>query len=90
MNNIKYIEYYLDIIFKVIPKCNRPYKLMRILTIDDEKNKTILVWLVLFQLWILFPILIFSNIHELFDFIQYILHMDYEKALEKVIRNNIT
>ena len=48
MKKTEYIEYFIDITFKVILKCYRPYKLLTIATIDNDNIKTILVGFVLF------------------------------------------
>ena len=48
MKNPLYNEYFLDITFKIIPKCYRPYKLLTIASIDKENSKTILICFVLF------------------------------------------
>ena len=48
LKNTLYNEYFLDITFKIIPKCYRPYKLLTIVSIDKENNKTILICFILF------------------------------------------
>lgn len=39
----EYIEYFLDITFKIIPKYQWPYKLMTFSALDNKQNKAILV-----------------------------------------------
>ena len=48
LKNTLYNEYFLDITFKIIPKCYRPYKLLTIASIDKESGKTILICFILF------------------------------------------
>ena len=49
MKNNNYIEYFINITFKIIPKCYRPYKLMSIASIDYDNKKTVLIGFVLFK-----------------------------------------
>ena len=48
MKNPLYNEYFLDIKFKIIPKCYRSYKLLVITSNDKENTKTILICFILF------------------------------------------
>ena len=48
MKNRLYNEYFLDIKFKIIPKCYRSYKLLTIASNDKENSKTILICYVFF------------------------------------------
>ena len=48
MKNRLYNEYFLDIKFKIIPKCYRSYKLLVITSNDKENSKTIFIRFVLF------------------------------------------
>ena len=48
MKNRLYNEYFLDIKFKIIPKCYRSYKLLVITSNDKENTKTILICFILF------------------------------------------
>ena len=43
LNNIPLEEFFIDITFKTIPKCYRPYKAMIIATIDNKNSKTLLI-----------------------------------------------
>lgn len=49
-----YYEYFIDINFKIVPKCYSPYKLMIIAPRDNKENRTILIGFVFFILWILY------------------------------------
>ena len=35
--NNNYPEYFIDITFKIVPKCYRPYKILTIATLDIKK-----------------------------------------------------
>ena len=48
MKNRLYNEYFLDIKFKIIPKCYRSYKQLVITSNDKENTKTILICFILF------------------------------------------
>ena len=48
MKNKNFYEYFIDITFRIVPKCYRPYKLMSISTLDNINKKTILIGFVFF------------------------------------------
>ena len=86
-NKPEYIEYFIDITFKVIPKCYRPYKLLTIATIDNKNMKTILVGFVLFIYKDSNSFLkIFEYLNNIYNFNPTILHSDYEKGIEHAIK----
>jgi len=51
-----YYEYFIDITFKIEPKCYRPYKLMTNAIIDNKENRAILIGFVFFYLYGLYII----------------------------------
>ena len=87
MNKPEYIEYFIDITFKVIPKCYRPYKLLTIATIDNKNMKTILVGFVLFIYKDSNSFLKnFGYLNNIYNFNPTILHSDYENSIELEIK----
>ena len=87
MNKPEYIEYFIDIIFNIIPKCYCPYKLLSIAIIDNKNMKTILVGFVLFIYKDSNSFLkIFEYLNNIYNFSPTILHSDYEKGIEHAIK----
>ena len=81
------IEYFIDITFKIVPKCYRPYKLMTIATLDNENNKTILIAFVLFiNIDNILYLKIFKFLNEIYNFNPIIIHTDYERAIELALK----
>lgn len=48
MKNKEFIEYFLDITLKIIPKSFRPYKLLTLASLDYKNKKSIVIGFVLF------------------------------------------
>ena len=87
MKNSLYNEYFLDITFKIIPKCYRPYKLLTIASIDKENCKAILICFVLFVYMDGESFLkIFEYLFNNYNFNLIILHSDYEKGFQYAIK----
>ena len=87
MNNKEYIEYFIDITFKVIPKCYRPYKLLTIATLDKDNIKTILVGFILFIYKDSISFLkIFEYLNNIYNFNPTIIHSDYEIGIELALK----
>lgn len=83
MKKKDYIEYCIDITFKIIPKCYHPYKLLTIATLDNDNIKTILVGFVLFIYKDSISFLkIFEYLNNIYNFNSSIIHSDYEIGIE--------
>ena len=89
MGNKNYPEYFIDITFKIVPKCYRPYKILTIATLDIKENKTIIVGFVMFKYMDQESyIRIFKLLHDNYNFNPHILHTDFEIALCKAIKSS--
>ena len=87
MNNSDYFEYFCDITFKIIPKQYRPYKLLTIATLDNKKNKTILIGFVLFKYKDYKSFIkIFEYLNGNYNFDPLILHSDYENGINLALK----
>ena len=83
MKKKDYIEYCIDITFKIIPKCYHPYKLLTIATLDNDNIKTILVGFVLFIYKDSISFLkIFEYLNNIYNFNPSRIHSDYEIGIE--------
>ena len=85
----EYKEFFLDITFKIIPKCFRPYKLITLAALDEKNNRTVLLYFILFIYmdWITY-LNIFKYLNELYKLNPSIIHTDYEKSLEIAIKKS--
>lgn len=82
-------EFFLDIIFKIIPKNIRPYKLIVISGIPIKYENPILICFILVKFMdeISYE-KIFNYLYENFKFNPSIIHTDFEKSLLLAIKNN--
>ena len=96
MKNKEYIEYFMDIMFKIIPKSFRPYKLLTLASLDNRNKKSIVIGFVLFIFMDSISFLkIFEYLNNNFKFSPLIIHSDYEKGIAlalqkaKFFENNV-
>ena len=81
------IEYFIDITFKIISKCYRPYKVMKIATLDNEHNKTILIGFVLFiYMDNILYLKIYKYLNEIYKFNLIIVYTNYERVIELALK----
>ena len=82
MNNDKFVEYFIDTTFKIIPKKFYPYKLLSISSIDYKNNKVILIGFVCFKYQDAKSYLnIFKYLNEVYNLNPHIIHSDFEKSI---------
>ena len=75
-------EFFIDITFKIIPKCYHPYKLMSIASLLPNENKTIIIGFVLLKYMDAISYKkIFQYLYENLGFDPLIVHTDYEISL---------
>ena len=75
IKNKKVNEYFIDVIFKIIQKIYKPYKLVTVSGINNENN---IVFIYMKYLFTESYINLFSTLKELYQFNPDILHTDYE------------
>jgi hypothetical protein len=81
-------EYFIDVIFKIIPKIHKPYKLLTISAIIKDKFITKpIAFICLKTMYYETYVKIFAFLNELFLFSPIIIHTDFESALIKAIKN---
>ena len=89
MKNKNFYEYFIDITFRIVPKCYRPYKLMSISTLDNINKKTILIGFVFFIFMDAISYQkIFQYLNENYEFNPIIVHSDYEKSISIALKNS--
>ena len=78
MKNPKIDNYFIDIIYRLIPNVFKHYKLMTITCADNDTKNTFISGLVFlnFEDNILFT-KIFKYLHEMFEFNPRVVHIDY-------------
>ena len=89
LSDEKFVEYFIDFTYKIIPKNFKPYKMMSIATIDYDNNTTILVGFVNLKYIDSQSILnVFKYLNENFNFNPKIIHSDFDNAIATAVKNS--
>ena len=81
-------QYGIDCTFKIIPRSYKPYKLMTIYALDNEKNKSIIAALICIKYTDYNSLLkIFSLFRGLYDFSPICISADFDNAQIKALKS---
>ena len=91
LNKKETLEFFLDITYKIIPSKFRPYKLIVLAGLPNNKNnEPVLITFILMKYIDNKALeILFNYLYENFDFQPKILHTDFDKAIYLAIKNNI-
>ena len=89
LKDANYYEFFVDVTFKIIPKCYKPYKLLSLASIDNNNNKTKIICFVFIKyLDSITYERVFKYLNDNYKFNPRIIHSDFENAINVAIKNS--